>query len=104
LRLGNRLRFDLDLSLECSWGGFSGLFVVVVSAEEFEEKFGGGFGPVGAGRLEFGGWGERAVCGVEGDFVDGLRGCGLGVGFGQIDAGGLEAVEKDSGAARVEGA
>jgi hypothetical protein len=78
------------------------LFVVVVAAEEFEEELGGGFRPVGSGRLEFSGWGEWAVGGVEGDFVDGLRGCGLGVGFGQIDAGGLEAVEKDSGAARVE--
>lgn len=50
------------------------------------------------------GWGERAKGGVVDDFVDRLRGFGLGIGFGQVDAGGLEAVEEDAGAAGVQGA
>jgi hypothetical protein len=75
------------------------LFVLVVSAEEFEEEFGGGFGTVGA---EFGGWGEWAVRGIERDFVDGFCGFGSRVGLGQVDAGGLEAVEQDAGSTRVE--
>ena len=87
---GEDLRLGFGCGCRC---GFVG------AAEELEEAFGGAFGAVGA---EFGGWGERAVGGVIDDFVDGLDGFFFGIRFGQVDAGGLEAVQEDSGAARVE--
>lgn len=51
---------------------------------------------------EFGLRGEWAVGRVVDDLVDGFGGFGFGVGLREVDAGGLETVEKDSGAARVE--
>ncbi len=62
----------------------------------------GAFGPVGA---VLGGWGEEAVLGVVGDLGDELGGLG-GIGLvgleGQVEAGDLEAVEEQAGAARVD--
>lgn len=49
---------------------------------------------------EFGGWGEVAECGVYGELLDGIdEGGGVA---GQVEAGDLEAVEEQAGAARVE--
>ncbi len=65
----------------------------------FEEEFEGAFGPVGA---EFGGRGDEAVFGVMGDLGDDLGGRLGGVWFGQVEAGDLEAVEEQAGAAGVD--
>ncbi|HEX5284237.1 MAG TPA: hypothetical protein VFW30_08965 [Bryocella sp.] len=65
----------------------------------FEEELGGAFGFVVA---SLGGWAEEAVLGVVDDFGDGLFGPGVGIGFGQVAAGDLEAVEEEAGAARVD--
>ena len=65
----------------------------------FQKALGGADGFVVA---EFGGWGEEAVFGVVDDFGDGLFGFGGGIGFGQVAAGDLEAVEEQAGAARVD--
>ena len=54
---------------------------------------------------DFGAWGEDAEGGVDGDFFycwgfgDGFGG---GLGFGEVEAGDLEAVEEEAGAARVD--
>jgi hypothetical protein len=85
--------FDAGLVVLLGW--------MVVAAKFQEESLGGAHGFVGA---EFGGRGERAVDGIEGDLVDGFGGLRFGVRLGEIQAGGLEAVEQDSGAAWVEAA
>jgi hypothetical protein len=59
----------------------------------------------GAGFFDFDSGCEGAVGGVEGDLFDGLDlGCGpaAGLGFGEIQAGDLEAVEEKAGAAGVD--
>ena len=65
----------------------------------FEEEFEGALGPVGA---ELGGRGDEAVLGVMGDLGDDLGGWLGGVRFGQVEAGDLEAVEEQAGAAGVD--
>ena len=52
----------------------------------------------------FGSWGEDAELGVGGDLFDGFGfGCGVRwVGFGEVEAGDLEAVEEQTGAAGVD--
>ena len=48
------------------------------------------------------GWGEDAVLGVVRDFGDGL-GCSVGGrGLRQVEAGDLQAVEEETGAARID--
>jgi hypothetical protein len=64
----------------------------------FEPLLQGALGFIGA---ELGGRGEEAVLGIMGDLGDDLGGRG-GVGFGQVEAGDLEAVEEQAGAARVD--
>lgn len=62
--------------------------------EQFGEHGGGG----GVGEL--GGWGEVAECGVYSELFDGVdEGGGVA---GQVEAGDLEAVEEQAGAAGVE--
>lgn len=69
------------------------------SVEIFKEGFERAFWFVG---VELCGWGEDAVLGVMGDFGDEFS-CGVcGSGFGQVEAGDLQAVEKETGAARVD--
>jgi hypothetical protein len=50
-------------------------------------------------RLEAGGWSEGAVDGVEDDVLYGFLGDGVRPGPGEVEAGDLEAVEKEPGAA-----
>jgi hypothetical protein len=75
---------------------FSFLFV-----EVFEELFDGGFGFQGA---HFCGWGKGSVGGVVGGVFheEVVGGSGVRGGFGEVEAGDLEAVEEQSGAAWVE--
>jgi hypothetical protein len=55
-----------------------------------------------SGGAYFGGWGEEAVGGVEDDFFDeGFR-LGCGELLGEVEAGDLEAVEQEAGAAGVD--
>jgi len=51
---------------------------------------------------ELGDRGQGAEVGVFGDFFDGGGGFGLGVGFGEVLAGDLEAVEEQTGAFGIE--
>jgi hypothetical protein len=57
---------------------------------------------------EFGWWGEDAECGVDGDLFYGLYGfafvgsSGRGLGFSEVEACDLEAVEEEAGAAWVD--
>jgi hypothetical protein len=58
---------------------------------------------------EFGAWGDGAQLGVDGDLFDDFDGfvflvavAGGGLGFGEIEAGDLEAVEEEAGAAGVD--
>jgi hypothetical protein len=53
-------------------------------------------------RLEAGGWSEGAVDGVEDDVLYGFLGDGVRPGPGEVEAGDLEAVEKEPGAAEVD--
>jgi hypothetical protein len=55
-----------------------------------------------AAAEDFVGGGEGAEFGVVGEVVDGGLGGLLGLGFGQVEAGDLEGVEEESGAAGVE--
>jgi hypothetical protein len=72
----------------------------VVEAELVEEE--GGFGG-GVGGFEELGWGsEGTEVGVVDDGVDGGFGEVVGVGSGEVEAGDLEAVEEQAGAAGVE--
>jgi hypothetical protein len=87
-------------------GGLGCGFFFVVLHHFLEEKMDGAFALFGFAY--FGAWGEDAEGGVDGDLFDGLGfGGGLGVGldfgdFGEVEAGDLEAVEEESGAARVD--
>ena len=71
----------------------------IEGVEFFEEALRGALGLVGA---ELGGWGEEAVLGIEGDLGDDFGGLLARVGFWQVEAGDLEAVEEKAGAARVD--
>jgi hypothetical protein len=66
----------------------------------FEETLDGAFGF--DGFVVLGGWGEGAVDGVVDELGDGLLGVLFGVGFGEIEAGDLEAVEEEAGAAGID--
>ena len=56
----------------------------------------------GLGAIEGGGWGDFAVFRVDEDFVDGLFFACFGVGFGEVEAGDLQAVQEEAGAAGVD--
>ncbi len=81
-----------------------GLILFFVAAHGVEEELHGvgGASPV----VEVGDGGQRAEVGVEGDLFDdlGLFGFGAfaGLGFWEVEAGDLEAVEEQAGAARVD--
>ena len=61
----------------------------------------GAFGSCGLGDI--GARGEDAQFGVGGDLFNGLGGdCGFALGFGEIEAGDLEAVEEEACAAGVD--
>jgi hypothetical protein len=80
------------------WSGFRGAGLVLGHSEELGDDAGAGFFDFDSGR-------EGAVGGVEGDLFDGLDlGCGpaAGLGFGEIQAGDLETVEEQAGAAGVD--
>ena len=82
------------------WGGLREFGVVFeLVAELFEESLCGAHGLVGT---EFGGRGEETVLGIVSDLGDDLGGRLVGAGFGQVEAGDLQAVEKQAGAARVD--
>ncbi len=54
---------------------------------------------------DLGSWGEDAECGVDGDLFYGFAfgaGFGRGLGFAEVEAGDLEAVEEEAGAAWVD--
>src|SRR5258705_161888 len=54
-------------------------------------------------RAYFGARGEDAEGGVDGDLFYGFGcGCGFALGFGEVEAGDLEAVEEEAGAAGVD--
>jgi hypothetical protein len=81
------------------WSGFRG----GVLLELLEQEADGAEGSVGT---DFGGWGECSEGGVGGDLLDDGAGFWLvfgGGGPGEVEAGDLEAVEEESGAARVDG-
>ena len=80
------------------WSGFRGAELVVGHSEELGDDAGAGF-------FDFDSGCEGAVDGVEGDLFDGFDlGCGpaAGLGFGEVQAGDLEAVEEEAGAAGVD--
>ncbi len=89
--------------------GLGGLFLFFVAGDGVgngvEEKLEGAAG-AHLGFVEVGDGGERAEVGVESDLFDdlGLFGFGAFVGleFGQVEAGDLEAVEEQTGAAGVD--
>ena len=89
------------------WLGFFFLPGAGVCFESFHEDLGEASAAVWIG-VEFCGWGEGAVGGVEGDLFYGLWGglrWGLGFGggvFGEVGAGDLEGVEEQAGAAGVD--
>ena len=70
----------------------------------FDEECDGAFAL--GGFADFGAWGEDAQFGVGGDLFDDFDGFGFGVavggGFGEVEAGDLEAVEEEAGAAGVD--
>jgi hypothetical protein len=84
-------------------GGFCGglVFSVLVVCEHFFEEE--GYGAFWSGVAYFGGWCEEAQLGIGGDvfysFGCGLCGDGL---FGEVEAGDLESVEEEAGAAGVD--
>jgi hypothetical protein len=65
-----------------------------------------GDGAFGSGGAYFGAWGEGAQLGVGGDLFDDFDGVGFGVavggGFGEVEAGDLEAIEEEAGAAGID--
>jgi hypothetical protein len=96
--------------LGCWFGCLLGFFFlpgVAVCFEPFHEDLGEAAAAIWVG-VEFCGWGEGAVGGVEGDLFYGLWGglrWGLGFGggvFGEVGAGDLEGVEEQAGAAGIE--
>jgi hypothetical protein len=88
------------LNVDGSRGGLAGDFWFrIFNVHAFEEKLVSAPGPV---RAELGGWGEEAVFGVERDLGDDLGGRLGGIGFGQVEAGDLETVEEQAGAAGVD--
>jgi hypothetical protein len=82
----------------CLRGGF---FFLLALQDAFEELSNGAL--VFDGVADFGGWSEEAEFGIGGDLFHGLR-CGFGGGwlFGKVEAGDLQAVEEEAGAARVD--
>ena len=82
---------------------FQGFAFPLLAVDPFEEELGGAFGHVVA---DLGGWGEGAVDGVDGDFGDGERSVLVvgGAAALEVEAGDLEAVEEEAGAAGVEAA
>jgi hypothetical protein len=76
-------------------------FFLLALQDAFEELSDGALAFDGV--ADFGGWSEEAEFGVGGDLFDGF-GCGLcgGLLFGEVEAGDLEAVEEEAGAARVD--
>ena len=97
VRVGGGFGWDVCERVEFGGGGFG--FLCVVAGEAFEEA--GEYG-VFFGVFQLGGWGEGAEFGVGGEVFD--EGGGF-VGWGvaaQGEAGNLEAVEEQAGAAWVE--
>jgi hypothetical protein len=97
---GDLLRGERSLT-DFSFAGFtcSGFPTGVFPIELFEEQLCGAFGLIG---MEFGGRCEETVLGVLGDFGDDLGAFFTGAGFWQVEAGDLEAVEEQAGAAGVD--
>ena len=94
--------FAFAVALELAALGFFGkleLFEAFEFVEMFEEELGGAFAAVVA---EPGGRSEEAVVGIVDDLGDGLFGFFFGIGFGEVVAGDLEAVEHDAGAAGID--
>ncbi len=85
----------------CLWWPLRGFALL----HEFLDQPGDGAFALG-GFADFGGWGEDAQFGVGGDLFDDFDGLGFGVavggGFGEVEAGDLEAVEEETGAAGVD--
>lgn len=83
--------------------GYCGLLVlfIFIPGDLFQKAADGAFGLIVA---ELGGWGEIAEDGVVGDFRDGGGCLGLlfGIGFRQVEAGDLETVEEEAGAAGID--
>jgi hypothetical protein len=84
-------------------GGFGGFVVFAgFGGEALHEEADEGLLSCGG---DFRAWGEDAVGGVDGDLFDGSRfvgGFGGGLDLWQVEAGDLEAVEEESGAAGVD--
>ena len=83
------------------------IFLPALLQDALHQKMDGAFGPFGF--AEFGARGEDAEGGVDGDLFDGLDWCcglavalGGGLSFGEVEAGDLEAVEQQAGAARID--
>ena len=76
----------------------------LVLQDAFQQQGDGAFAL--GGLAYFGAWGEDAQFGVGGDLFDDFGGFGFGVavgcGFGEVEAGDLEAVEEETGAAGVD--
>jgi hypothetical protein len=79
-------------------------FFFVASHHFFDQELDGAFAYFGCAY--FGAWGEDTEFGVRGDLFyqfDWFRPCvAVGGGFGEVEAGDLEAVEEEAGAARVD--
>ena len=97
---------ELPYSFALGFGGYSldiwdgGWLLGSSLGPFFEHELGGAFWFLVGG--EFGDWSQRAVGWVLGDFFDGGLGFGFGVGFGEVLAGDLEAVEQEAGSFGVE--
>ncbi len=91
------MRFE-GLRIEsCGLDGGEGLGEL--SFEFSEHELGGA--DVVFGSSELADRGEGAVVRVLDDFFDGLRGVGGGLGFGEVEAGDLQAVKEQAGSAGV---
>jgi hypothetical protein len=77
-----------------------GEIFVFVALQHFFDEEGDGTLALGDGG-DLGAWGEDAESWVDGDVLDGLRFGLCGLEFGKVEAGDLEAVEEQAGAARV---
>jgi hypothetical protein len=81
--------------------GFGWFFVFFVLHHALEEQGDGAFWSCGLGDVAA--RGEDAEGGIDGDLFYGLGfGFRRGLWFGQVEAGDLEAVEEEPGAARVD--